>query len=183
MREFCYNNVSMFQKTYGFKRFKKRNNISKTKIFRWSLFSEEFKELLKAIKENDKIEIADGYADCYYVLLGTLWTFKNEPKTFKEIELKLNELEEEILSIYSEEQFIEIFNEVHRSNMSKSCSTIDEVYATMAQEKYKNIKYTFNIVNGKYNIIVDEDFPQMDLMKGKLLKSINYSKPNLEPYI
>ena len=74
---------------------------------------------------------------------------------------------------------MKIFTEVHRSNMSKSCNSIDEVYATMAQEKYKDIKYTYTKKDNRYNIIVDEDFPEKELMKGKLLKSIGYSPANL----
>lgn len=62
---------------------------------RISLIEEEVKETIKAIKDGDLTEIADGICDSIYVLLGTAWEYGLGPK--------MNEL----------------FAEVHRSNMSK----------------------------------------------------------------
>lgn len=43
--------------------------------FRIKLFEEEVKETIDAMRKDDIIEIADGIADCIYVLLGTAITY------------------------------------------------------------------------------------------------------------
>lgn len=172
--------VCEFQKNYGFEKCNQINMAKSIKDFRDSLIDEESKELFIGIRDNDIIEIADGLADLSYVILGSMWTFEYHVDYSKYYDDKLIELEKLILEYFTKEQFDNIFNEVHRSNMSKSCNTIDEVHSTMCQEKYKDIKYTYNKFNNKYNIIIDEDFPEKGLMKGKLLKSISYSPANLD---
>jgi hypothetical protein len=72
-------------------------------------------------------------------------------------------------------EFKKAFTEVHRSNMSKSCGSIDEVYATMAQHKYKDIDYNYVTKEGRWFIHRKDN--------GKLIKSIAYSKAELAKYI
>lgn len=67
----------------------------KDKTFRIALIQEEFDELKEAIAQNDLIEIADALADLQYLLFGTVLTFGLQ------------------------NHFEDIFNEVHRSNMTK----------------------------------------------------------------
>ncbi|NOZ47798.1 MAG: nucleoside triphosphate pyrophosphohydrolase family protein [Chlorobi bacterium] len=62
---------------------------------RQKLIEEEVSELKDAWKNNDLTEVADALADIQYVLLGT------------------------VLEFGLQDYFEEIFNEVHRSNMSK----------------------------------------------------------------
>ena len=172
--------ICLFQKRYGFEKCNQLSMAETIKTFRDSLVYEELKELFAGVRDNDIVEIADGVADVAYVLLGSIWTFEGHAEYSEYYDNKLIELEGTILEYFTPEQFDRIFNEVHRSNMSKSCNTIDEVHATMAQEKYKDIKYTYTKTDNKYNIIVDEDFPEKELMKGKLLKSKYYSPAELE---
>ena len=73
---------------------------------RVSLITEELQELEDAIKEKDLIEIADALADIQYVLSGA------------------------VLEFGMGDQFEALFDEVHRSNMSKACATADEAEAT-----------------------------------------------------
>lgn len=63
--------------------------------FRHTLLQEEVNELLKASISGNLIEVADGLADCLYILFGTAHEFGLADK------------------------LPAIFEEVHRSNMSK----------------------------------------------------------------
>ena len=62
---------------------------------RVSLISEELKELEEAIQNNDLVEVADALCDIQYVLSGA------------------------VLEFGLGEKFVELFNEVQRSNMKK----------------------------------------------------------------
>jgi predicted HAD superfamily Cof-like phosphohydrolase len=65
----------------------------KTKTLRMRLIQEEAHELYAGIQSDDMLEIADGLADLLYVVFGTAVSFG--------IDIE------------------KVFNEVHRSNMSK----------------------------------------------------------------
>lgn len=94
-------------------------------IMRHRLLDEEVVELFGAAAENDLVEVADAIADCFYILIGTA------------IEYGIAE------------KLPAIFDEVHRSNMSK----LDDFG----------------------NPIYRED--------GKVLKSNNYTPPNLKDIV
>ena len=66
---------------------------------RVSLLAEELDELKEAIAANDLIEVADALCDLQYVLSGA------------------------VLEFGLGEKFVELFNEVQRSNMSKACAS------------------------------------------------------------
>jgi len=127
--------VGEFAEAFGIKEapFPSELNLEEG-ILRFSLMEEENEEYLQAVNANDLVGIADSLVDMAYVLLGT------------------------IRKHGLEELFIPMFNEVHRSNMSK----LDE-----------NGK---PIINGEG--IYD---PQRPL--GKVLKSKFYVKPNLEQFL
>jgi predicted HAD superfamily Cof-like phosphohydrolase len=111
---------------------------------RYSLLAEELKEFKEAIDNNDIVEAADALADLQYVLSGA------------------------ILELGLASKFQGLFDEVHRSNMSKTCKTKEE--ATKTQEYYLIEKETASYVvekNGEYLVHREGD--------GKVLKSINYS--------
>nr|WP_245557483.1 nucleoside triphosphate pyrophosphohydrolase family protein [Neolewinella persica] len=75
---------------------------------RMNLLQEELNELAEAIENNDLVEAADAFADLQYVLSGA------------------------ILEFGLGEKFRGLFEEVHRSNMSKTCATMEEAEATVA---------------------------------------------------
>src|SRR3984885_15738038 len=79
---------------------------------RIALLAEELKELQQAITDNDLVEVADAFCDLQYVLSGA------------------------ILEFGLGEKFKELFDEVHRSNMSKACKTVKKANLTI--EHYKN---------------------------------------------
>ena len=65
------------------------------KTLRYNLMKEENEEYLEATKENDLIEIADALGDQLYILCGT------------------------ILKHGLQDKIVDVFNEIHASNMSK----------------------------------------------------------------
>jgi predicted HAD superfamily Cof-like phosphohydrolase len=115
---------------------------------RVSLLAEELEELQQAIKDNDMVEIADALCDLQYVLAGA------------------------ILEFGLGEKFADLFAEVHRSNMSKACNTIEEAEATMAHYKSTaDVDCHYHEIDGLYLVYRTVD--------NKTLKSVNYSAAKL----
>lgn len=118
---------------------------------RISLIEEELNELKDAIKNYDIIEIADALTDLQYVLSGAILEFGLKDK------------------------FCNLFDEVHRSNMSKVCYDIDTVNQTIEFYKQKGINTYYNEKDGLYLIYRKED--------NKVLKSIKYFKPDISKFL
>jgi len=116
---------------------------------RVSLLQEELNELKEAIADHDLVEIADALSDIQYVLSGA------------------------ILEFGLGDRFKLLFDEVQRSNMSKTCKSKEEAEATA--EHYLKTKDT-------KSYIVERDGEFLVYREGdsKVLKSINYSPANLK---
>jgi predicted HAD superfamily Cof-like phosphohydrolase len=115
---------------------------------RVSLLAEELEELQEAIKNNDMVEIADALCDLQYVLAGAILEFGLGQK------------------------FADLFSEVHRSNMSKACKTIEEAKATIAHYKTtSDVDCHYKEIDGLYLVYRTSD--------NKTLKSVNYSAAKL----
>ena len=116
---------------------------------RVSLMQEELNEIKEAIENNDLVEVVDGLCDLMYVLSGSILEFGLRDK------------------------FVELFNEVQRSNMSKACNTQQEALMTLSHYKKKDgTEGYYKKINGKWLVYrVSDD---------KVLKSINYSPANLK---
>lgn len=114
---------------------------------RVSLIQEELKELQEAIDKGDLVEVADALCDLQYVLSGTVLEFGMKDK------------------------FDEMFDEVHRSNMSKACGF--EAIAIETQEKYASMEIETYRERNEDSWLV---FRKSD---DKILKSINYSLADL----
>src|SRR6187402_1846991 len=91
---------------------------------RVELLAEELKELQQAIDDKDMVEIADALCDLQYVLSGA------------------------ILEFGLGEKFKDLFDEVHRSNMSKACKTIEEANATVEHYQSKGSESYYKEVDG-----------------------------------
>lgn len=115
---------------------------------RVNLLQEELNELKQAIADNDLVEIADALCDLQYVLSGAVLEFGMGDK------------------------FVELFNEVQRSNMSKACSNEEEAKQTVQNYQNKGIEVFYEKSGDKYNVYRKED--------NKVLKSINYSPADLK---
>lgn len=119
---------------------------------RVSLLQEELNELKDAIRDNDIVEIADALADLQYVLSGAILEFGLADK------------------------FKTLFDEVHRSNMSKTCKSEQEAFDT--QKYYAKHKNTTSYVverTGEYLVYRASD--------AKVLKSVKYSPADLKSII
>src|SRR5476651_1453468 len=115
---------------------------------RISLLAEELKELQQAVDDDNLIEVADALCDLQYVLAGA------------------------ILEFGLGEKFKELFDEVHRSNMSKACKTIEEANQTIAYYLAKdNVDAHYKEIDGLYLIYRTAD--------NKTLKSVAYSPASL----
>ncbi len=164
---------------------------------RLDLINEEENEYITAIKELNKIEIIDGLCDVAYVIAGAYLTFGLSPKISQDyfvndelyinacenkdfngiqryLDFKLKQLNNNI-NKHQFNTFLNAFNEVHRSNMSKACSSLETAHKTMAQDKYKDIPVEFIERDGLFFIYKKEN--------SKTIKSIDYSEADLIEYI
>ena len=116
---------------------------------RVSLIAEELEELKQAIVDRDMVEISDALCDLQYVLSGAVLEFGLGNK------------------------FVELFDEVQRSNMSKSCETEGEAQATVDYyQDHKDTPCYYREVDGKFLVFRTGD--------DKTLKSVNYSPADLK---
>ncbi|WP_068596791.1 nucleoside triphosphate pyrophosphohydrolase family protein [Vaginella massiliensis] len=121
--------------------------VSRSQL-RVDLLTEELKELQQAIQDNDLVEVADALCDLQYVLAGAVLEFGLKDK------------------------FNDLFNEVHRSNMSKACKTKEEAEATMQFYLDKDGTESYvSEIDGLFLVFRKSDH--------KTLKSVNYSPADL----
>ncbi len=115
---------------------------------RINLLQEELDELKEALAHKNIVEVADALCDLQYVLSGAILEFGLGHK------------------------FSELFDEVQRSNLSKTCR--DEKEAAATQAHYLSEKSTESFIierEGEFLIYRSED--------QKVLKSVNYSPADL----
>lgn len=115
---------------------------------RVSLLQEELNELKEAIEKKDIVEVADALCDLQYVLSGAVLEFGLGGK------------------------FTDLFNEVHRSNMSKACNSLVEAEETVAFYKEKGQDAFFEKSGDKINVHRASDH--------KVLKNKYYSPADLK---
>ena len=195
--------VAEFSEAYAFQ--KQKNLLLAFIEQRYSLLNEEFKEFLKAIKENDTVELLDSLCDMKYIVLGTFHLLNAESyyfhsyDTIENLVLRskektslnyyltiqariLNWIRNKAIELGFEKVFKEAFKRVHESNMSKFCANLDTVHRTISQPQYKDIN-TMNYVQrgNKYYVTIGKN--NLDLAEGKLIKSIDYKKVYLSDLI
>ncbi len=144
------NDVAKFHKTFNLPVLDDPQIPAKERCaLRINLIEEELRELKEAIDNHDLVEVADAFCDIQYVLSGAILEFGLADK------------------------FRSLFDEVQRSNMSKTCKSLAEAEATLAH--YKKEKDTDGYIKqqgDEYLVYRDYD--------GKVLKSINYSPADIE---
>tara|TARA_Y100001972_G_scaffold128707_1_gene191148 strand:+ start:4578 stop:5048 length:471 start_codon:yes stop_codon:yes gene_type:complete len=144
------NQVAEFHKTFHHPVLEKPTIPDEKRCeLRVSLIAEELKELQEAIEDKDIVEIADALCDIQYVLSGA------------------------VLEFGLGEKFVQLFDEVQRSNMSKACNSEEEAQATVEYyEKERKTACYYRKEDGKYLVFRKGD--------NKTLKSINYSPADLK---
>ena len=115
---------------------------------RVNLLAEELKELEEAIRQKDIVEIADALCDLQYVLSGAVLEFGLGTK------------------------FKALFDEVQRSNMSKTCKTIEEAQKTVSHYEAQGVECHYEEGEGLYLVYRTGD--------RKTLKSVMYSPADLK---
>ncbi len=120
---------------------------------RVGLIQEELNELKEAIESKDIVAVADALTDLQYVLSGTYLEFGLATRAWS-----LNA-------------------EVHRSNMSKACKTLEEASQTIAHHETgkEEDECSFTEKNGLYLVYRNRD--------KKTMKSINYSPASLKEIV
>jgi predicted HAD superfamily Cof-like phosphohydrolase len=118
---------------------------------RVELLQEELNELKQAIADNDIVEIADALCDLQYVLSGAVLEFGLGNK------------------------FVELFNEVQRSNMSKACDSKEQAQETVEFYKEKDVESFYEKSGEKFNVYRKADH--------KVLKNKYYSPADLKTII
>jgi predicted HAD superfamily Cof-like phosphohydrolase len=116
---------------------------------RVALLAEELKELEVAILNKDIVEVADALCDLQYVLSGA------------------------ILEFGLGEKFKALFDEVQRSNMSKTCKDEAEAKLTVAHYLQKDGTECYYQQEGKHWLVYRKS-------DNKTIKSIHYSPADLE---
>ena len=119
---------------------------------RVALIAEELKELEAAIREKDIVEVADALCDIQYVLSGA------------------------ILEFGLGEKFKDLFDEVQRSNMSKTCSSEEEAQKTVEHYLKKDGTECYYKKEGSHWLVYRTS-------DNKTIKSINYSPADLRSII
>lgn len=144
------NQVAEFHKTFNAPILETPQIPSKERCdLRINLMQEELNEIKDAIENDDLVEISDGLCDLMYVLVGS------------------------ILEFGLGEKFVELFDEVQRSNMSKACVSIQEAISTLLHYKQKDgTEGYYKELNGKWIVYRNGD--------DKILKSVGYSPANLK---
>src|SRR5699024_4923597 len=112
------------------------------------LILEELKELENAHNSNNRVEVLDALADTLYVVFGMVNRFNAD-----------NVIEE-------------AFERVHKSNMSKFCTSYEEALKTIDKYRNEGIDARMRNNGGKKVVVRDED--------GKVLKSVNYKRVYLK---
>lgn len=144
------NQVAEFHKTFKHPIVQTPGIPSKARCdLRVSLLLEEMKELQQAINDNDLVEVADALCDIQYVLAGA------------------------ILEFGLGEKFKQLFDEVHRSNMSKACKSVEEANETVEHYKVKE-------QSDAYWKEEESLFLVFRANDHKTLKSVNYSPADLK---
>lgn len=124
---------------------------------RVDLLQEELNELKQAIEDKNIVEIADALCDLQYVLNGA------------------------ILEFGIKDSFEELFDDVHDSNMSKTCSTeiqakeTVDLYTEKGVETYYELSNNMNADFRTYNVYRKSD--------DKVLKNKDYRPANLKPIL
>lgn len=115
---------------------------------RIALLREELQELETAIANSDIVEVADALCDLQYVLSGA------------------------VLEFGLGEKFVSLFEEVQRSNMSKTCASEEEAQATVEYYRQNRGFDCYIQASGNHWLVYRKD-------DNKTLKSIRYSPADL----
>lgn len=117
--------VKEFYIAFGQQEFLEKEMTDERMKLREKLFEEELKEYEVAEKNNNKVEMLDAVCDMYYIYIGTLLELHKgnigdvRNVIFFEKDEESELIFKKVLKNEFNDIFVEAFEEVHRSNMSK----------------------------------------------------------------
>ena len=117
--------VKEFYIAFGQQEFLEKEMTDERTKLRERLFDEELTEYNIAERENNKVEMLDAVCDMYYIHIGTLLElYKGNVEAVRNVIFFEKDEESElifkkVLKNEFNDIFVEAFEEVHRSNMSK----------------------------------------------------------------
>ncbi len=145
-------------------------------IKRQSILDSEVSELIQAIKENNTVEILDGFIDILYVLGGSYDKFQQD---IEQANLYLDWIDiriKQAFKYFSLDCLNDALIDIHNSNMSKVHTDIFQLIETFQ-------KYKLDTDNFRVKRISEMEYFVYDLNINKLLKPLHYQKANLKPIL
>lgn len=149
-----FKQVAEFNQTYGVHEAKSVSALPSPADSQQSaaLLREEVREYEEAMRDSDLVGVADALGDITVVVFGA---FRRHG--------------------ISDEKAIKIFNEIHRSNMSKTCNTREQAdYEVLRIFEEKGETVSITEINGKF---------VLKRLDGKIMKPSTYTPPNLRPIL
>ena len=143
---------------------------------RYEILQSEIDETLKAISENDIVEILDGFCDQLYVLGGSFDKFKNDTVLQQSYLSQIYVTLEQALKYFSLECILVAFCDVHQSNMSKTHKDLHSVFDTINRYELDTNDFRLKKINENEYLVYDNNI-------NKLLKPFHYLKANLKPIL
>ena len=179
--DYIYKDIYEFRRTFDLPVEDPQSLNEQIDTLHTSLIIEELTELAEA---DCLIEQADAIVDSVYVLMGRLVHLG--AKNYTDI-IEISYLVDLMLAVAHNLKFdfIECWDDIHSSNMSKVCRSEEEYLKTEKFYAEKGIKL-FATQKGEYIIAKcaeDVEFEGKTIRYGKVLKSVNYRPADLSKII
>ena len=157
-----------FRKTFGLVVNSKISAVDDE--FHTSLIVEELHELSEA---NTDVNRADAIVDSVYVLMGRYVHYMGYSNDYSASILHVKYMVDVLLQVAEKSNFdfIACWDNIHASNMSKVCTSIDEAELTISKYRESGVSTYYEQVGKYYTVKRTTD--------GKVLKSINYTPADL----
>lgn len=142
-----------------------------------SLIVEELHELSEA---NIDVNRADAIVDSVYVLMGRYVHYMGYSEHYSASMLYVKYMVDVLLQVAEKSNFdfIACWDNIHASNMSKVCTSVEEVELTTIHYFSLGISTYHEKIGSYFAVKCDRD-SNGEILKGKLLKSINYTPADL----
>ena len=179
--EYIYKDIFEFRSTFDLPVENPQSLNEQIDTLHTSLIIEELTELAEA---DSLIEQADAIIDSVYVLMGRLVHLGT--KNYSD-NIEISYLIDLMLAVAHNLKFdfIECWDEIHSSNMSKVCQSETEYQQTESFYAEKGIKL-FATPKDEYIVAKcaeDVEFEGKTIRYGKVLKSVNYRPADLSKII
>lgn len=176
-----YADITQFRETFDLPCAAPETLDDKADALHSSLIIEELTELAEA---PCKVEQADAIVDSVYVLMGRLVHLGDKRV---EDNIAISYLIDLFLNVAKQRNinFMDCWQEVHASNMSKVCRNKDEYLKTEAFYAQQSVKLVDSI-KGEFIIAKCAEDVQLEgklVRQGKVLKSVFYRPADLAPLV